>query len=123
MHPWLHRLATSRIIFQPIHLSSLPILEIQVAEIKIQFSTSKAFSSDVIRRLTHSPFSHTDLVVPEGLLGVSGKDDSIHDLGGVMVRSMQAWPYLTTPKVARLQCTDEVAAAVIAAGRSQIGKP
>jgi hypothetical protein len=98
-------------------------LEIHLAEIKIQFSTSKAFSSDVIRRLTHSPFSHVDLIVPEGLLGVSGKDDSIHDLGGVMVRPMNAWPYLTTPKVARLQCADEVAAAVIAAGRSQLGKP
>jgi hypothetical protein len=94
-----------------------------MGEIRIQFSTSKAFSSDVIRRLTHSPFSHTDLVVPEGLLGVSGKDDSIHDLGGVMVRSMQAWPYLTKPKTARVQCSDEVATAVIEIARSQIGKP
>jgi hypothetical protein len=94
-----------------------------MGEIRIQFSTSKAFSSDVIRRLTHSPFSHVDLIVPEGLLGVSGKDDSLHDPGGVRVRPMNAWPYLTVPKVAHLQCSDEVAAAVIDAARSQLGKP
>jgi hypothetical protein len=91
--------------------------------IQIQFSTSPAFSSAVIRRLTHSPFSHVDLIVKDGLLGVSGKDDTINDPGGVRIRPFNAWPYLTKPKVAMLNCTDEVTEQVIAAARSQIGKP
>lgn len=91
--------------------------------LSIQFSTSKAFASGIIRRLTHSPFSHVDFVVPEGLLGVSGKDDTIHDAGGVCVRPKQAWPYLTPPKVAHIQCSEETAANVINVCRTQIGKP
>ncbi len=94
-----------------------------MAELAIQFSTSTAFASGIIRRLTHSPFSHVDLVLADGLLGVSGKDDSISDPGGVMVRPYGMWPYLFPPRVAKLSCTAEVADAVIAAGRSQIGKP
>jgi hypothetical protein len=46
--------------------------------LQIQFSTSTAFTSGIIRRLTHSPFSHVDFVLPDGLLGVSGKDASDH---------------------------------------------
>jgi hypothetical protein len=94
-----------------------------VTGLSIQFSTSKAFASGIIRRLTHSPFSHVDLVVPEGLLGVSGKDDSNHDAGGVIIRPKQAWPYLTPPKVAHIQCSEQIAANVIAVCRSQLGKP
>lgn len=89
----------------------------------IQFSTSTAFASGVIRRLTHSPFSHVDIIVPGGLLGVSGKDDSLNDIGGVRVRPTPAWPYLTPPKVAHIACSDEVTAHVIAAAKSQVGKP
>lgn len=89
----------------------------------IQFSTSKAFASGIIRRLTHSPFSHVDFVVQGGLLGVSGKDEHIHDDGGVRIRPTEAWPYLTKPKVARIQCSEEVAANVIAVCKTQIGKP
>jgi hypothetical protein len=91
--------------------------------LQIQFSTSTAFSSSVIRRLTHSPFSHVDFVVPEGLLGVSGKDDSINDPGGVIVRPLKAWPYLTTPKVATILCPDNIATSVITAAMSQLKKP
>ncbi len=94
-----------------------------MTELTIQFSTSTAFASGIIRRLTHSPFSHVDLVLAEGLLGVSGKDDSIHDPGGVLVRPYGMWPYLFPPRVAKLHCTTEVAEAVVAKGRSQIGKP
>ena len=47
----------------------------------MQYSTSIAFASMVIRRLTHSEFSHVDFILPgEGLLGVSGPDQKIGDL-------------------------------------------
>lgn len=91
--------------------------------LKIQFSTSTAFASGIIRRLTHSPFSHVDFVLPEGLLGVSGKDDSISDIGGVLIRPYPAWPYLTKPKVATINCSEEIAQRVIACAKTQIGKP
>lgn len=94
-----------------------------MSKLQIQFSTSTAFTSGIIRRLTHSPFSHVDIVLPEGLLGVSGKDDSITDPGGVRIRPHKAWPYLTEPKTANIQCDDAIAIAVINAARSQIGKP
>jgi hypothetical protein len=92
--------------------------------LQIQFSTSTAFTSGIIRRLTHSPFSHVDFVLDDGtLLGVSGVDPSINDLGGVRIRPHNAWPYLTKPKVAHLNCTDVVAIRVIDAAMSQIDKP
>ncbi len=93
-----------------------------MSELCLQFSTSSAFASAIIRRLTQSEFSHVDIVLPgEGLLGVSGKWKA--DVGGVIVRPFDAWPYLGTPKVARIQCSDEVAANAIAWGRTQIGRP
>lgn len=91
-------------------------------ELQIQFSTSTAFTSGIIRRLCHSEFSHVDIVVPgEGLLGVSGSDHSINDIGGVQIRPPGMWPYLNPPKTVRLK-TDK-ADAVIALARGQIGKP
>ncbi len=90
--------------------------------LEIQFSTSTAFSSGVIRRLCHSPFSHCDIVIPgEGLLGVSGEDKSIGDIGGVQIRKFGMWPYLHPPRVARL--TTAGAEAIIEKGKTQIGKP
>jgi hypothetical protein len=91
--------------------------------LNIQFSTSTAFTSGVIRRLTHSQFSHVDFLLPDGLLGVSGVDPSISDLGGVLIRPFGCWPYLTKPKVARINCSDETADKVIAAAKTQLGKP
>jgi hypothetical protein len=101
-----------------------------MTELLVQYSTSTAFASGIIRRLSHSPFSHVDIVLPgEGLLGVSGPDKYVvngkpfDDPGGVLVRPFDPWPYLTKPKVAHLQTTSATADAVIAAGRSQLGKP
>ena len=91
-------------------------------ELWIQFSTSTAFMSGVIRRLCHSEFSHVDIVVPgEGLLGVSGSDRDIGDIGGVQIRRPGMWPYLHPPKVARLQTNK--ADALIRRAKTQIGKP
>ena len=117
-----------------------------MAELLIQYSTSKAFASRIIRILTHSPFSHTELVItPEvgqrfnvhsGLLGASGPDCATAleakywkwrgwhaDPGGVIIRSMQPWPYLFPPIVARLRCSAKVHDETIAFALSQIEKP
>lgn len=91
-------------------------------ELLVQYSTSTAFASGIIRRLCHSPFSHVDIVVPgEGLLGVSGEDKSLNDPGGVRVRPFDPWPYREKPKVARIATTkvDEV----IRTAKGQLGKP
>lgn len=92
-----------------------------MSELVLQFSTSTAFMSSMIRRLCHSEFSHCDIVTPDGLLGVSGVDKSIGDAGGVRVRRPGLWPYLRTPKTARLKT--DVADKVIALGKTQLGKP
>lgn len=95
-----------------------------MTELAFQYSTSTAFASGVIRRLTHSRFSHIDIILPgEGLLGVSGKDNSILDPGGVVIRKFEAWPYKAPPKVAKLITTDEVVRKSIEWARSQLGKP
>lgn len=45
--------------------------------IKVQFSTSLEWSSAVIRKISHSPFSHVDIVTPDGLLlGASDSPDA-----------------------------------------------
>ena len=85
----------------------------------------------VIRRLTHSRFSHCDFIIPgEGLLGVSGPGDYLsltgvkhHDAGGVLLRPFDAWPYLEPPKIARIQATEAIVRSIIEVARSQIGKP
>jgi hypothetical protein len=99
------------------------IQQYEMGEIALQFSTSTAFTSGIIRRLTHSPWSHVDFVLPEGLLGVSGEDRSINDPGGVRVRPFGCWPYLSKPRTAYLHCPDNIADKVLDVARSQIGKP
>ncbi len=95
-----------------------------MAELCFQFSTSPAFASGIIRRLTHSPFSHVDIIEPGiGLWGVSGLDKSIKDPGGVRCRPFNAWPYLYPPKVARVQTTEDVVRKTIEFARSQEGVP
>lgn len=78
-----------------------------------QFSTSLEWSSGVIRRLCHSPFSHVDYVTPDGLLGAS-------DPGGVKIRPFnyqkfgtRRWAVVRTDKAARFH---EII-------RTEIGKP
>lgn len=100
------------------------------AELHIQYSTSNAFASQMIRRLCHSPFSHVDIILEgEGLLGASGPDNYVvdgkpwHDPGGVIVRPFHPWPYLYDPVIARVRTTVEVRDKVIAQARSQINKP
>jgi hypothetical protein len=95
-----------------------------MAELLFQYSTSTSFASKLIRTVNHSRWSHIDLILPgEGLLGVSGIDKSIKDLGGVRIRPFNCWPYLYPPKVAKVRCSDAAARNGIEWGRSQIGKP
>jgi hypothetical protein len=91
--------------------------------LQLQFSSSTAWQSSLIRRICHSPFSHVDIVLPEGLLGASGPDASLNDPGGVRIRPNPAWPYIEPPKIATLKCAPAIELAVINAARSQIGKP
>jgi hypothetical protein len=92
-----------------------------VNEIHIQFSSSTAWQSDIIRRLCHSAFSHVDIVVESGLLGVSGEDHKLGDTGGVLIRSFTPWPYIRPPNVARISTPH--AERIIEIAKSQIGKP
>src|SRR5207248_8655061 len=48
---------------------------------------------------------------------------SIKDLGGVLIRPFNPCPYLDPPKVAVVQCTEEVARKTVEFARSQIGRP
>jgi hypothetical protein len=96
----------------------------------LQFSTSPAFASGIIRRLTHSDWSHVDLMLPgEGLLGVSGPGKytvngrAVNDKGGVQIRPFQPWPYKGPAKVAQLLIDEATTRAIVDAGRSQIDKP
>ena len=95
-----------------------------MSELLIQYSTSTAFASSIIRRLTHSRFSHVDFLLPgEGLLGVSGPDQKIGDFGGVLIRPNPPWTYHDKPKLARIRVEAQVHDATIAFARAQIGKP
>ncbi len=41
----------------------------------------------------------------------------------MVIRPFNAWPYLYPPKIARVQCSEEVARKTIEFVRSQLGKP
>lgn len=79
----------------------------------IQFSTTFAWQSHLIRIMCNSPFSHCDLVLPEGLLGAS-------DPGGVTIRSFNYEPFKIKQQAV---ITTDKADAIIARVKSQIGKP
>ncbi len=94
------------------------------SQLFFQYSTSPAFASGIIRRLTRSRWSHIDLIIQgEGLLGVSGQDNALNDPGGVRIRPFNAWTYLYPPIVATVHCDEKVVRTGIEWGRSQIGKP
>lgn len=87
----------------------------------VRYSSSTAFMSNLIRRACHSRYSHVDIVLPgEGLLGVSGPDKEFNDPGGVRIRPFEPWPYNIFREV---QINTDKTDAIIARGRSQIGKP
>ncbi len=90
-------------------------------ELIIQYSTSFAWASWVIRAMCHSRFSHVDIVIPgEGLLGVSGSDKKLKDPGGVVIRPFEAWEYKDKETITlRTNTADDV----IRIAKTQLDKP
>ncbi len=94
-----------------------------MTELLVQFSTSTAFASGVIRRLTCSRWSHVGFIVGDSELGVSGPDRKTKDPGGVRLRKLPCWDYLYPPIIARVQCSDHVRDRTLDWAHGEIGKP
>jgi hypothetical protein len=92
--------------------------------LKFQFSSSTAWQSRVIRKLCASPFSHVDLVLPDGnLLGASDSPTAPCISGnprGVAVRPAN---YQLFDIRRELHIQTDKADAVIAKIMTQLGKP
>jgi len=94
----------------------------------MQFSTTANsihnWASAVIRRMTHSPFSHCDIVLPDGnMLGASDSPDSIYITGnprGVAVRPPNYQEFGTRR---RMLLQTAKAEAILSTAMSQLGKP
>lgn len=94
----------------------------------LQFSTSTAWESGVIRLLTKSEFSHVDVVVPVGTPGLEAlmpKDApygllGASDPGGVMIRRPDYQPFRLRR---RMTLVTDKADAILDRVASQIGKP
>ncbi len=88
-----------------------------VQQIVLQFSTSHAWQSGIIRFMCHSDFSHVDVLVdepkPYGLLGAS-------DPGGVLVRPHD---YQKFKLRRRATIVTDKADEIVALMHSQVGKP
>jgi hypothetical protein len=94
--------------------------------IQILFSTSTVWQSDVIRRLCHSPFSHVDVVLPDGnLLGSSDSPGSpviVGNKGGVAIRPPN-YQLFGIRRMANV-FTDEITEGAFYANmKSQLGEP
>ncbi len=94
-----------------------------MSELLVQFSTSTAFASKIIRRLTCSRWSHAGFIIGDSELGVSGPDKKLGDPGGVRLRKLPCWDYLYPPIIARVQCTDHVRDRTLDWAKGEIGKP
>jgi hypothetical protein len=96
-----------------------------MANIELEFSTSLDWTSGIIRRLCHSPFSHVDYIVPEGLLGASDSPNIPIITGnphGVAIRPTN-YHLFGIRRRAIITCSTDVAAKFDATMRSQLGKP
>jgi hypothetical protein len=99
--------------------------------IKLQFSTSTEASSALICRISHSPFSHVDVVLPDtdahpgALLGASNSPAALVLEGnpnGVAIRPPNYQPF-KVKNIAVLESTPDVEAKFYANLRSQLGEP
>ena len=94
-------------------------------QIVLQFSTSTALASELIRRLSHSPFSHIDIMLADGnLLGASdqGKHGKViqGNPRGVAIRPPD---YQEFGIRRRLVINTPVAQAIVDSAMQEIGKP
>ena len=98
------------------------------AIIRLQFSTSTAWASAIIRRICHSPFSHVDIVMPpdgKTLLGASDSGDCPVVRGnpnGVAVRPLDYHPF-GIRRIVEVGCTKDVSDKFYACAEDQVGKP
>jgi hypothetical protein len=94
--------------------------------IKLQFSTSTEASSALICRISHSPFSHVDAVLPDGnLLGSSDSPNALVIQGnpnGVAIRPPN-YQLFGRRNVARLAASAEVEQKFYERLTSQLGEP
>jgi hypothetical protein len=99
--------------------------------IKLQFSMSTEASSALIGRITHSPFSHVDAVLPPdskyagALLGASNSPNALvldGNPNGVAIRPPNYQPFLRR-HIAELNATPEVERDFYDIALSQLGKP
>jgi hypothetical protein len=94
--------------------------------IHLLFSTSTAWQSAVIRRICHSPFSHLDVVLPDGnLLGSSDSPKAPHIEGnprGVAVRPPE-YQEFGIRRLAKVRVGESASKMFMELVRSQLGKP
>ena len=98
------------------------------AEVAIQFSTTvnslSNWASIIIRRMSHSPFSHVDLEMPDGsLLGASDSPKAPVLTGNPRGVAIRPANYETYGRKCRMVITTNLADAIREKAKSQLGKP
>lgn len=95
-------------------------------QLVLQFSTSQAWQSVLIRKLCHGPFSHIDIVVDQGLLGASdqgpGSPCLVGNPCGVAIRPAN-YQLFGIRRNAVLEVSQAVKDGVIGFALAQCGKP
>lgn len=93
-----------------------------MASVRYQFVKDTGIGAALIRWRSRSPYSHVDLVLPDGNL-LGARDSKIGNIpAGVQIRPPN-YKHFSQVLVAELPCTEAQAQAIYAAVRSQIGKP
>ena len=94
--------------------------------IKLQFSRSTELVSLLIARACRSPFSHVDIVLPDGnLLGASDSPNAPvvdGNPGGVAIRPPNYQPFAIR-RQALVNCSSKVESAFLDRAMSQLGEP
>lgn len=94
--------------------------------IRLQFSTSVEWQSGIIRRVCHSPFSHVDIVLPNGnLLGSSNSPKApiiTGNAGGVAVRPPE-YQEFGIRRIAEVLASEAIETSFLNLAVSQLGKP
>lgn len=90
--------------------------------VTLQFSTSTAWQSGVIRALTKSAFSHVDLVIPAGVQGAPAPYGLLgaSDPGGVIIRVPNYHDFL---RRRRMKLYTIKAGEILNLAFTQLGKP
>ncbi len=83
--------------------------------IRLRFLSEPTLSSLIVQGFTWSPWSHVEMVLPDGYLGARFD-------GGVQLRKFN---YTKTSReaFAHIDCDDQTTAKILAYARSQIGMP